>query len=293
MSRDGMSGGRDFYAFAVTAMTARTVTTEAGEPGLLVEATAAGDASVIPRAVLCGIFLGILYDGFRILRTALGIRTEEHVSDKTTALRRITRRRIDCTSGEVPCPDRHPKAKRGHLPGRLVQFILDILYAVLAACVFAVFLYHRDTGVLRWYTVLACAVGFFAYYHTVGRAVMRGCAFLLAFLRAVIIVFYNRILFPVLRLLYRMLCGIRGRCAVVSEHRKERRRLRRESRRMLKQQKKTGKKNKEKEQGKRKRLYGKRKKSTAEKGELFHPHRVFRLPRILRHHHLPDDVTDQ
>ncbi len=106
---------------------------------LLVEATAAGNVRVIVYAIFCGIMLGILYDGFRVFRTVLGLRRDEPL----------------------------------HFPsvGYVLLVLLDCLYFLIAGAVFSVFLYHRDNGVLRWYSVVGTGMGAAAYLLTVGRAV--------------------------------------------------------------------------------------------------------------------------
>ncbi len=110
----------------------------------LIEATAAGTWTVIPYAILCGVMLGILYDGFRLFRIATGLRTARVL-------------------------------QRFRLP-YIALCVLDMLFCVCAGAVFSVFLYHRDGGMLRWYTVLSAIGGFAAYMMTVGHPVMRVAA---------------------------------------------------------------------------------------------------------------------
>ncbi|MGM9624671.1 MAG: spore cortex biosynthesis protein YabQ [Eubacteriales bacterium] len=101
---------------------------DSGKRELLAEATAAGEWSVIPKAVLFGILLGILYDGFRILRIALGLRKKEYVSAWTARLCGIRRRRIPTqgkttrTGGEHEAECAEPPVRRTRMKSLLNRF---------------------------------------------------------------------------------------------------------------------------------------------------------------------------
>lgn len=202
---------------------------ESGGRELLAEATAAGEWQVIPKAILFGILLGILYDGFRILRTALGLREKEYVSAWTARLCGIRRKRIPthkktaraCGANESARTE--PAVRKARMtglwyrfprlrlpsPGKWIRFFLDLLFSVMSGVLFSVFLYWQNTGILRWYAVLGALCGFFAYYQTIGRLVMHAAAFLLAVLRALLIVSYNHTVYYPL-LWFSMLFGAVG-----------------------------------------------------------------------------------
>ncbi|MBP3919083.1 MAG: spore cortex biosynthesis protein YabQ [Clostridia bacterium] len=322
-----------------------------GEEGLLVEASAAGDYSVVPLALLFGVFIGVLYDVFRILRTSLGLRREIHVSALTSRLRGMHRRPV--TQPPVKRLHRNPSPKtqdsavqsedvvpgrgaakkqthqtqqrtvkaaavssvkkkigryfkyprkpldtqvpRKHLPLQAVQFLLDILFFILCGALFSVFVYHRNAGELRWYVIAASLLGFFAWYETAGRAVMRFTALILAVLRAVVLILFNYILYYPCRIGYRLFSAVWNVHVTLCERWENKHKKRVEVRNAKRAKKKaaaiseTYKKNKNETEGT---DHGKRKKAAKEKSKLFYKNRVFRFPRILRNHHLPHGHAD-
>ena len=183
-----------------------------GGEELLVEASAAGRASVIPEALLFGILLGLIYDVFRVLRTALGLRAVSGggQSGFTLRLRAVQRRRLIKEHRE------RSKKTRGHGAGAVVLFFLDILYALLCGIGTAVFLYWRNDGMVRWYLLLSVLCGFYAYYRTCGVLVMHAASALTALLRAADIWIYNHSAYYVFALLLRL---FRVFCAGVSRFR--------------------------------------------------------------------------
>ena len=66
-------------------------------------------------------------------------------------------------------------------------FLQDLLFLVVAAFLTVLFLLVVNHGSLRLFILLAMAVGFFAYYFTLSRVVMRCARFLFLLLRRVLI----------------------------------------------------------------------------------------------------------
>ena len=48
----------------------------------------------------------------------------------------------------------------------------DIVFFVLAASVFSIYLYHAASGEFRWFYLAGSVLGFLLYYFTIGRVVM-------------------------------------------------------------------------------------------------------------------------
>ena len=109
---------------------------------------------VICLSLTLGVLLGALYDGVRILRCLFGIRYKCPVK----RLEGLMRAREERTVNRVY--------------ESLVMGVTDILYFILSACIIAVFVYGVNNGRVRWYIYLGAAVGFFAYYSTVGKIVI-------------------------------------------------------------------------------------------------------------------------
>lgn len=53
--------------------------------------------------------------------------------------------------------------------GRLLLFLEDLLFCLLAAGVVIIFLFHANSGEIRWFAMAGAVVGFFVYYNTVSR----------------------------------------------------------------------------------------------------------------------------
>lgn len=111
-------------------------------------------------SVITGAFLGLAYDIVRIGRVLVGLRSGA-VSSKLEG---------KCLPlvGEY----RRPQGKLGRIFGDVFVFVGDILYFLFASAVFCVFVFHANHGNGRWFLVAGCALGFCAYFFTVGKLVM-------------------------------------------------------------------------------------------------------------------------
>ena len=142
----------------------------ATEHAILAEASAAGNLRALPAALLFGVLLGALYDLFRMLSSALGVREESPADGGRLRKWILWLRQYRCRAlprrKQAVDGDEDGRNKRSHhrLPARVVQAMLDILYFLLCGVLGAVFLYWRNSGILRWYLILGGAIGFFIYY---------------------------------------------------------------------------------------------------------------------------------
>ena len=111
------------------------------------------------RALILGVLFGVLYDGVRILKCFLCV---AKYGDK---------RRFDKVYSKGVC-DIFPRS-----PGGVVVYALtalfDVLYFIIVTVSFVLFLYAFNHGVFRWFILLACTVGFFAYRSSFGKLVIR------------------------------------------------------------------------------------------------------------------------
>ena len=144
-------------------------------------------------AILLGVALGALYDVVRITRIFVGIRysgadrvaafgstapgifRESAATSRFLAFCGLSRRRI--------APPRKRRARRITTVRHrrvlakdvvlwLFVFFGDILYFTVSGAAFAVFI-HFSGGEFRFFMLFGLLVGFFCYYLTVGRAVIR------------------------------------------------------------------------------------------------------------------------
>ncbi len=211
----------------------------ATEHAILAEASAAGNLRALPAALLFGVLLGALYDLFCMIASALGVR-EDSCSDGGRLRKWIlVLRQYRCRM----LPRRSPavgdiRKRRPHhrLPARVVQAMLDILYFLICGVLGAVFLYWRNSGILRWYLILGGVIGFNAYSRSLGRWMLPLFQLGISVIRAGICALYNGILYYPVYMMDRILTGFGGLCkktgsAVVQNI--QRRRCRRRIRRIL------------------------------------------------------------
>jgi hypothetical protein len=117
-------------------------------------------------AVLTGFGLGLVYDGFRILRMALG--------DSTAASSPARRRE---NASELRSPRRRAPVLTAFL------FVEDLVFMLIAAVALIILGYYTNDGQLRAPAPLGMACGFFVYIHTVSRPLIRLAALTLGGLR--------------------------------------------------------------------------------------------------------------
>lgn len=113
-------------------------------------------------AAIAGFFLGAVYDLLRISRLLCGM----------------------------------DGAKKAMWPQRILLFAEDFLFAVVASLTLILLLYYTNDGQLRVLAAVGMGSGFFVYYHTVGRLVMRVSAFIVRALRRLIRLTVKLILWP-------------------------------------------------------------------------------------------------
>ena len=113
-------------------------------------------------AALTGFGLGLVYDGLRVLRMALG----EQLPPKKS---------------EASQPGRRP------LPLAILLFAEDLIFALIVAVALILLGYYTNDGQLRAPAPVGMACGFFVYIHTVSRWVLRLAEFILGLMRRMIL----------------------------------------------------------------------------------------------------------
>lgn len=132
--------------------------------------------NAILYACLCGVLLGSIYDVFRLLRALLG------VTKYTRAANSLYNVRFPLI-GSVRQSDLekvHPAMRT------IIYLICDTAFALLAGCVFSVFLYTAASGCFRWFYLIFAGVGFTVYQSTIGRLVSAFSDVLIVLIRIVI-----------------------------------------------------------------------------------------------------------
>lgn len=123
-------------------------------------------------SVVLGLFLGALYDVIRIIRALFGI---SYVNKFTGKLKGI---RLPFIKNPLT------KEKRGARAfENIVIFITDILYFLIVTLIMMVYIYHINSGTVRWYIFLGAILGLLLYYVTLGRLVISISEYIVFFLK--------------------------------------------------------------------------------------------------------------
>lgn len=117
---------------------------------------------VMLYSVFIGIFLGVIYDVVKLSRVMLGISAYSETGKK---LAQISLPLIKNRSSAA-------KPRRSSAFSVIMLFLGDIVFSLISAAVYSVFLFHAIRGLVRWYFLLASAAGFFLYYFTVSKIAM-------------------------------------------------------------------------------------------------------------------------
>ena len=111
------------------------------------------------RFLIPGIFLGLVYDVFRIIRIGR--------NDQTQRLSEMLRKRF--------YPQKEEKKKRQKNLMRwecVLTFIEDIFFFLIVSVTEILAVYYFNDGEIRIYGLLFSAFGFFIYQKTIGRLVI-------------------------------------------------------------------------------------------------------------------------
>lgn len=149
--------------------------------------------AVIGYSVIMGVFFGIIYDFVKITRVLQGISAYSGISHKIHGMKLpLIRHRFS-----------DPKKKKNSARAIIILFLGDIIFSLLCAAAYSLFLFHAIRGQVRWYFIVATAVGFFLYYFTVSKIVIKLIEALFWVVKIVIIYLWEAFLLP-FRLIYRI-----------------------------------------------------------------------------------------
>lgn len=130
----------------------------------------------------CGLGLGAVYDVLRIFRIMLG----------------MPRGTLATRAGQKG------RSKISHCLLWSLLFVQDLLFAILCGIFLILILYFINDGQIRLLAPLGLGCGFFVYYVTIGRLVMRVSEVIIAWIHRAMRLILTCLLFPA-RLLWRLL----------------------------------------------------------------------------------------
>jgi len=135
---------------------------------------------VIGIAIVCGAFLGAVYDIFRILRIA--------------TFRDDSIRKLKDTGGR--------KRKR-RLPERITEYTVvfaeDIIFSLIVTFSVILFIYKFNGGISRSYILFSIGLGFILYHLTLGKLVIKCSTAIIRFTKMLLLFVFNATVTPIKR----------------------------------------------------------------------------------------------
>ncbi len=156
-------------------------------------------AALFVYALIVGVFVGIVYDVFRIVRIAL---TGGRGSNSKVRFERVENL-ITGIRGQRVTVKRPGIYKVGRRLEYSVVFVCDVLFFLVTAVVSVVFLYQANYGQPRLYVAVSAIIGFAVYYNTVGRMVALSAGAVISLFRLIWTFFVYRLVAPLVKATYK------------------------------------------------------------------------------------------
>lgn len=115
------------------------------------------------RFLIPGIFLGIIYDVFRLIRIGR--------NDQTYRISKEIKKRY-FPKKEKPEGNKQKKRSKKIDPDMIFIFLEDICFFLIVAVTEILAIYYLNNGEIRIYCLIFSAVGFFAYQKTIGKLII-------------------------------------------------------------------------------------------------------------------------
>ena len=154
-------------------------------------------ALLLLYSLLVGAFLGVLWDTFRILRImAYG---------KSPQIKNLF----------IPLPSSEKEVKKAlsvahtqkfFSTAGILIFISDILFSITAAISLILLVFHINNGDVRAVALVGAAVGFTAYYFTVGKVTVFFSEHIIRLFKKISTFFIKLLVLPILKTLFKPLC---------------------------------------------------------------------------------------
>ena len=152
-----------------------------------------------------GIFLGVLYDIFRISRLFLTLPSE---CTSARYYRMLPRVRLFAGSKQITGDiDAEPDAlsiRLNNFAVGVVAFVEDIMYFCLCGAIISVFLYNLNTGKVRGFVLIGAICGFAFYLLTIGRVTLFFGELIVFLIRSLARLVFLRLILPTARAVQRI-----------------------------------------------------------------------------------------
>lgn len=149
-------------------------------------------------ALIFGAVIGVIYDIFRLSRVAL---TGKELGSRAHVKLPVLWRTAAHVAPES-ASDRLALMLKRAVDGSVFVIVLvqDILFSLISAVLFAIFLYKVNFGELRLYLTIGAAFGFYLYYNTVGRAVAAVSGAVISFFGLLLSFVLHKMVIPIFRM---------------------------------------------------------------------------------------------
>ncbi|MBE6718625.1 MAG: hypothetical protein E7574_05170 [Ruminococcaceae bacterium] len=134
-------------------------------------------AEMLLYSLVLGVFLGLVYDVFRIRRLVFFCDNENEPGKKAIILKH--KNRIES----------------------IIIFFEDILFWLVCSVSICIFIYYINSGRFRSISIVGAVAGFLVYYNTVGRLVMMLSDVIIRFLKLLFKTVIKYTVYPVCRVL--------------------------------------------------------------------------------------------
>ncbi len=120
-------------------------------------------------ALVVGICLGAVYDVIRIQRIFLGV---TYGNGGAAKLGEVKLPLISKYKFARPRDKKQKNKSLSKIALNIIIFIGDLIFCFFSSLVCVVFIYHTNDGKARWIVFFGFALGFLAYYFSLGKLVM-------------------------------------------------------------------------------------------------------------------------
>ncbi len=146
-------------------------------------------------SLLVGLWLGSVYDIFRVMRIALYGRKKAE-KERLIPLGKDAKSVGASLKGVI-----HQGFPS---PSFFFTFVCDVLFCIFSALTVTVMIFQFGDGRVRAFSMIGAAFGFVLYYFTIGRAVMFFSDTIISAIKTVIGVFLKITFYPICRILARV-----------------------------------------------------------------------------------------
>ncbi len=138
------------------------------------EISFASQLFVFLASLILGLVLGVLYDVIRIIRALLGISYINRFTQRLKVLRLPLIKNPLCKAGV------HSRTFDS-----IIIFITDVVYFLIVTLALMIYIYHMNSGIVRWYIFAGAMIGMLMYYITIGRLVISVSEYIVFFLKVI------------------------------------------------------------------------------------------------------------